>query len=256
MLDEEDIVRRTRPPYNRKNIKKKDICLDIIEDEKNNILTVKIVKINLLGYDFPASARIFLEAFNRLDIERIPLGEVGLFSEENIREPLPLPSFKFNNERQRSGIKFRLKIVDIKTGHLLGLVENLKETKYVNSLLSINTDEEINTVYVVCWEDSNNPTLSVNKDFDFEKLKNIKPIIVEAVFKEILTGLLFFECDDLEDELENHKWIQFAQKLVPKADLKDITPDEKRGWINDVIDKFSKKEKIVKKLLKFLEQDL
>ena len=228
--------------------------MDIIEDEKKNILTVNIVKMNLSSYDFPDSSQIFLEAFNRLDIERIPLGEVGSFTEENIRKPLPLPFFKSNNERQRSGIKFRLKIVDIETGHLLGLVENLKETRYANSLLSINTDETINTVYVVCWEDSNNPTLSVNKDF--EKLKDIKPIIVESIFKEILTGLLFFNFDDLDSELENHKWIQFAQEFVPKADLENLENDDKREWINNVIDKFSKKEKIVKKLLKFLEPDL
>ena len=242
-------MKRTRRPYKRTDIKKQDILLEIIEDEKKDILAVNVEIHNLSRYKFPSSAQIFLEAYNRLDIDHIPLGAVGLFSEERVEKPLP--SFK---PPQRVKINFRLKIVDMKTWHLLGLAERLKEIKYANSLLNVHTDKDINTVYTVNWDEPNHPTLSVNKDF--EKLKDIKPIIVESVFKEILIGLLFLNFYDDEDELENHKWIQFAQKLKPLPDLIKLEAEEKREWINNVIDEFSKKEKIVKKLINLLEQEL
>ena len=92
-------------------------------------------------------------------------------------------------------------------------------------------------------------TLSIFRD-------RSKPIIVESVFKEILNGLLFLDFYDDEDELENHKWIQFAQKFKPQPDLIELEAEEKREWINNVIDEFSKKEKIVKKLVNLLEQEL
>ena len=246
-------MKRTRRPYKRTDIKKQDILLEIIEDEKNDTLAVNVKIYNLSKYNFPSSAQIFLEAYNRLDIDHIPLGAVGSFSEERVEKPLP--SFK---PHQRVKINFRLKIVDMKTWHLLGLAERLKEIKYANSLLAVHTDKNINTVYTVKWDevkwDETPLILSVNKDF--EKLKDIKPIIAESVFKEILVGLLFFNFYDDADELENHKWIQFAQKFKPQPDLTELDNQEKREWINSVIDEFSKKEKIVKKLLNLLEQEL
>ena len=242
-------MKRTRRPYKRKDIKKQDILLEIIEHKEKDSLGVNIKIQNLSNYKFPNSAQIFLEAYNRLDIDHISLGAVGSFSEEKIEKPLS--SFK---PPQRVKINFRLKIVDMETWHLLGLAERLKEVKYANSLLTVHTDNNINTVYVVKWDDPSHPILSVNKDF--EKLKDIKPIIVEAVFKEILNGLLFLNLYDDTDELENHKWIQFAQKFKPQLDLMNLGKEEQIEWINGVIDEFSKKEKIVKKLTKLLEQNL
>jgi len=239
-------MKRTRKPYKRKNIKKQDIHLDIIE--KNDSLLVKIKIQNLSSYNFPGDAKIFLEAYNKLEMDSIDLGKIDDFSEKEIEKQL---SFK---KSQRVKINFRLKVVNTKTWHLLGLAEKLKEKKYANSLLTITTEEDLHSVYKFNWDNIDLPSLKVNKDF--EKLTDIKPSIVASVFKEILISLLFFGWIDDDEDFENHKWIQFAQKICHKENVSSLSVEEKREWIDDVVEEFSKEQKIMKKLIKNLSMDL
>ena len=197
---------------------------------------------NLSDYNFPDNAIIFLEAHNRQDIDHIDLGEVKLFSQEKIKKQLP--SFEVP---QRSKIKFRLKVVDTKTWHLLGLAENMRERKYANSLLDIRTDDKINTTFKVIWDTIDNPALVINQNLR-ETREDIKPFLAEAVFREILQYLVLQRTEFDEDDLEGHKWIKFAKKWKFKSDLMTLEFEEKKEWINDVIDEFAKKLKTVKKL--------
>lgn len=239
-------MRRTSRPHRRIDIKKQDVHLNILEETNTLYLSIKI---NLLDYDFPQNAKIFLEAYNRLNIDHLDLGTIGSFSEDLIKKRLP--SFKID---QRRKINFRLKIVDTTTWKLLGLVEKLKESKYADSLLQIQIDESINSIFKVDCDDIDNPILLINKKLD-KLVKDIKPIIAETALKEILFNILHQE-DNRDDSsnLENHKWIIFAQKYNPKSNLMGLSDDEKKEWINHVVDEFSKKYKIVDKLKKQLEK--
>ena len=239
-------MRRTNRPYKRKNIKKQDLFLDILEED--NSLFVKIEIYNLSDYKFPDNAKIFLEAYNKLDIDHIDLGEIKSFSQWRKKR---LPSFEVP---QRRKIQFRVKVVDTKTWHLLGLAENLKERRYADSLLSIQTDNKINTVFKVLWDDPDNPVLIINQNLR-ESLTDIKPLLAETVFREILCGLLLQKEGPDEDDLEDHKWIQFAKKYKPKIGLMELDIEEKKEWINNVVNEFSKKLKTVKKLKTKLGKD-
>ena len=144
-------------------------------------------------------------------------------------------------------------MVNKKTWHLLGLAENLKEGKYANSLLRLQTDEEINTIFKIDCDNPDNPVLLINKKLE-SSVKDIKPIIAETVLREILFNLLFIHDIDDGSELESYKWIQFAQKYSPQSNLLDIESDSKKKWIDNVVNEFSKKLKIVSKLKKQMEK--
>ena len=238
-------MKRTIKPYKRKNIKKQDIRLDILE--KNGQLFVDVKIDNLQDYDFPKKAQIFLEAYSRLDIDHIDLGTAGSFGRETKRELLP--SF---GPSQRAKIKFRLKVTDLKTYHLLGLAEKIKERKYEKSFFSI-TDSPIPSVFKIDWEDRDHPVLLVNQDLR-ECREDIKPLLAESAFREILQTLCLHE--DFIDDMEDHKWIKFAEKHKPlPRSLAAMEYDDKTEWINGAVDAFSKKRKIPEKLKKRLKKD-
>ena len=240
-------MKRTIKPHRRKNIKKQDIILDILEENQSLFVNIKIN--NLSDYSFPDKAKVYLEAWDNINIDHIDLGIIKAFF-----EPIPikkqLRSFEVS---QRSRIKFRLKITDTKDHSLLGLAERLKDRKYTESLLPIDTADNINTIFKIDWSDFDHPVLLVNHQLR-ESLQDIKPILVTAVFKEILLTLLLGKyCE--EEDLEDHKWIQFAKqyKFFPDG-LIDSKDEEKMEWIDSVMDEFSKRLQTIKKLKKKLER--
>ena len=233
-------MRKTSRPYKRKKIKKQDLIFDVLEE--NLSLFVHMEFHNLPDYNFPDTAKIFLEAHDRQDIDHIDLGEVRSFFQGKIKEKLS--SFEVP---QRSKIQFRLKVVDTQTWHLLGLAENMRERKYANSLLDIRTDDKINTAFKVIWDTIDDPALVINQDLR-EALEDIKPLLAETVFREILQCLVLQKTEIDEDDLAENKWIKFAKKYKFKADLMNLESEEKKEWISDVIDEFAKKLKTVRKL--------
>ena len=242
-------MRRTSYPYKRKNIKKQDLNIDIIEN--NNTLVVQLSLYNLQDYKFPNKAVVFLEAYNRQDIDLMRLGDIqSVVFCEKIKKKL-----NFFEPPQRSKIKFRIKVVDEKTWRLLGLAENLKEKREADSLLSIRTDSSIHTIYRVDWDDLDHPILIINQDLS-ECLSYIKPLLAEVVCREILQRLLFFQKDEFDkEEIENHKWIKFAKKYNQRSNLMELSDDDKENWISGVLGEFSKKLKVVKKLKTKLEKN-
>ena len=240
-------MKRTKPPHERKNIQKQDIQIDILE--KGDSLSVKLKISSLSKYDFPKRVNIFLEAYNKIGIDHLDFGEARDFPEEG-----QLQKLKSFAPPQRRGMKFRLKAVDMKTYRLLGFAERLKEKKHTDSLLALEKDDKINTVFKIDWEDPENPLLLVNQKLA-EILEDIKPVIAEAAFREILISLLYDESICAADELDDHKWIQFAKKYNPKGNLEDMDQEQKREWLEDAVDQFSKKNKITHKLKRKLERD-
>ena len=238
-------MRRTIRPYKRKNIQKQDIVLDILEEKGALFVNIKISYLS--DYKFPKKAQIYLEAYNALNIDEIDLGDIGSFEPRVIKRRLP--SFQ---ALQRSKIKFRLKIVDTKTWRLLGLAEKLKERKYANSLLSVDSKEDMDTIFKVDWGDTDHPVLYLNQKLR-ESLEDIKPVLVTAVFKEILLTLLLNK--ELVEDLEEHKWIRFAKKYkIPNFNWSSGEMEEKKEWVDDVLNEFSRKTQTIKNLKKRLEK--
>ena len=232
-------MKRTKHPRKRQPIRKQDIVLGIHERDGGLVVEMKLD--NLEGYKFPGDANLFLEAYNRLNIQHLELGEVKSFSgevEENLSSfEVPL----------RSKINFRLKVVDINSYDLLGLAERLKERKYTESLLPIEKSN-ISTIFSVDWENRDHPVLYVNEKLG-QNLERIKPILAEAVFREILLTLLLDDESDIDD-LEDHKWIKFAKRYNSDEIPKETEIEERKEWIEKALDGFSAKTNTVGDLVK------
>lgn len=234
-------MKRTNPPRKRERIKKQDIVLDI--HERDGGLVVEMKFDNLEDYGFPPDANIFLEAYSRLNTQHIDLGKVESFSgkvQENLSSfEVPL----------RSKINFRLKVVDMDTYDLLGLAERLKERKYAESLLPIE-ESNINTIFAVDWGNFDHPVLHVNEKLG-QSLERIKPILAEAVFREVLRTLLLGQENDVDDpEAEDHKWTKFAKRYNSDEIPKETEIEERKEWIEKALDGFSDKTNIVGDLVK------
>ncbi len=235
-------MKRTKHPRKRQPIRKQDIVLGIHERDGGLVVEMKLD--NLEGYKFPKDAKIFLEAYNRLNIQHIDLGEVESFPGE-VEEDLS--SFEVP---LRSKINFRLKVMDINSYDLLGLAERLKERKYTGSLLPIEKSN-INTIFSVDWENPDHPVLHITEKLG-QSLECIKPILAEAVFREILLTLLLDDESDIDD-LEDHKWIKFAHRYNPDEIPKETEIEKRKEWIEKALDGFSAKTNTVGNLVKQME---
>ena len=235
-------MKRTNRPRRRQRINKQDIVLDIREEDGG--LVVEMEFGNLEGYGFPPDANIFLEAYNRLNIQHIDLGKVGSFSGKAQED---LSSFEVP---LRSKINFRLKVVDMNSYALLGLAERLKERKYAESLLPFE-ERDINTIFAVDWGNLDHPVLQINEKLG-QSLERIKPIIVEAVFREILFTLLLDNESDVDDP-EDHKWTKFAKRYNSDEIPKETEIQGRKEWIEKALDGFSDKANTVGNLVKQME---
>ena len=234
-------MKKTIKPEERKRIFPKDIYLNI--KERENCLELEFKLSSLSEYGFPDKAKIILEAHNRINMQRIDLGEVGKYNEPQ-KQSKPL-DFEVPI---RAKINFRLKIIDPDSYKILGLAENLKEEKYAKSLLNLDdTDENVKNIFKIDFENEEIPILYLNPQLKpyAEKLKHV---IAEMALKEILMYYLFVS--EVE-ELEDNKWIKFASQFIPYP--REDDKDKKLAWINELLCKFSEK-KVINSIIKSFEK--
>ena len=231
-------MKRTIVPEQRKRFLQENINLNI--KEKNNALLVNVLLCNLQQENYQDNAKIILEAYNRINIERLQLGDIKNYKEEVQSHPLlfEVPI--------RAKINFRLKIIDPDSFRLLGYAENLKEEKYSKSLLDINTsDENVKNIYRIDFENPDHPVLYLNPQLA-QCANQLKPVLAEMAFKDILNYLLFHS----EEIFKEHKWFIFAEKICEydegKFEGEGSFEDKKLDWINKVLCKFSENKNLVK----------
>jgi len=225
-------------PEQRKKFLAKNIMLEI--EEGGDTLAVKVLLRDVQQQGYPDNAKIILEAYNQIDIERLQLGNVENYKEEKRSHDLPFEI------PLRSKINFRLKIIDPDSFKLLGYAENLKEEKYAKSLLDINTDDEsVKNIYKIDFENPEHPVFYLNPELKIIAEK-LKPLLAEMALKDILTYLIASG-----EELENHKWFNFANGLCP-YDQTENRNDENYGsnWINQVLCVFAEKNQLIKLLIR------
>ena len=230
-------MKRTNKPQKRQSLKKEDIDLNILE--KGEELLVEIEMAKLSEYNFPNEAKIYLEAYNRTNIQHIALGTVQSFNESGKRTE-SLHEFLLS---ERSSINFRVKIVNHETYHLLGFAERLKERKYTKSLLEI-IPKDIPHLFEIDWENKDNPIVHVSKDV-YDNLGDIKPILAEVLLREILHNVLEKDFFGSDDDRNEHKWIKMVNKTKPLGGIDFGSHDDRIRYINSVLADFSKKHKIV-----------
>jgi len=238
-------MKRTMAPEQRQRFSQKDITLKI--GEGDNGLSVKVLLCNVDRQNYPGNAKLILEAYNRANIERLQLGDVENYKEEEQSYDLPFET------PLRSKINFRLKVIDPDSFRLLGYAENLKEDKYAKSLLDINTeDESVKNIYQIDFGNPQHPVLHLNPELK-PVVDQLKPLIAEMALKDILN---FLFTEEGEEHREDHKWFKFAQGFSP-YDEADKQKDDNynSSWINRVLCAFSEKKKLIRQITKEYKTD-
>jgi len=232
-------------PEHRQRFLQENIKLNIVE--VNNCLTVKVLLRKVQQRGYPGNAKIILEAYNRVNIERLQLGNVENYKEEEGSYTLPFEI------PLRSKINFRLKIIDPDSFKLLGYAENLKEEKYARSMLDINTeDENVKNIYKIDFSNPEHPVLYLNPELKII-VEKLKPLLAEMVFKDILN---FMFTEEGEEYRKHHKWFNFANKFCPYNEAeKQDDDDYNSNWINQVLCAFAEKNRLIKSLTKEYKTD-
>ena len=238
-------MKRTMAPEQRRKFLQKNIVLNI--EEVNDQLSVKVLLHNVHQQNYPGNSNIILEAYNRVDIERLQLGNVADYQEEERSHKLPFAT------PLRSKINFRLKIIDPHSFKLLGYAENLKEEKYATSMLEIDTDNErVKNIYKIDLDNPQHPVFHLNPQLK-PVAEQLKPLLAEMALKDILTHLL---ASDEDEALEDNKWFHFANRLCPYDDTeKQHDPEYNSDWINRVLCAFAEKNKLIKTLIREYRAD-
>ena len=90
-------MKRTKKPHNRKMISKQDVSVQIIEQSKSPSLKAQVSIKSLSHYNFYKTSLVFFEAFNRVSLDRIELGNVKNFDNDQDFEQ-ELNSFKISDK--------------------------------------------------------------------------------------------------------------------------------------------------------------
>ena len=232
-------MKRTIIPEFRKSFPKENIILEIKEEEQ--ALMVGVTLINLDKQGFPEYAQIILEAYTRTNIERMPLGVIGKYNSEEHFHPLPFEA------SERAQIKFRLKIYNPENFKLLGYAEQIKEKKFTSSLLNIDTsDEDVKNIYQIKDFDSDNIVLHLNPNLG-HCLEQLKPILAEMAFKDILYNLL---AQAYPEDIYESKWFKLANGL---CEYTEDSEKDRVEWINQVLCKFAENKKLIDSITKTLQ---
>lgn len=231
-------------PKGRKKFLHENIGLNL--KVENAALVAKVLLRELQQQSYPGKAKIILEAYDRINIEILQLGEVKSYKEEEQSHKLAF------EVPLRAKINFRLKIVDPNSFKILGYAENIKEEKYVKSFLDISTDDvNVTNIFRIDFDNLDHPILFLNPNLAI-CADNLRPIIVEMALKEILNYLLFQINDD--EILTDNRWFKFANTLSPYDTDKEKDNDEYGlTWINDVLCKFSEDKQLIKSINKMFK---
>ncbi|MFM5693937.1 hypothetical protein ACET6Y_09300 [Aeromonas veronii] len=222
----------------RKRILHEDIKIRLHDDFKDR--PIVDVAISLNNYNFPQNANVFLEPQSKTRFMRINLGEVT----NNVRcNFIELTEFD-----DALDIAFRIKVVDVSKGLLLGIAENVQAYNKDNqlddnqqSLLPVSSVDL--SSYGVLWrvvQDEQKAVLEIERELGSREqvVRSItfKSLILPAAMRQILVKILSNESDwdtDLSDTDEfSTRWLLFARQIGAGLPEKGSDYDD---WVDNAV---------------------
>ena len=239
----------------RKKIYQDEVLFSLLGSEDSPSFNVEF-KFNERG--FPKESALYVEAYYKETRQRYNFGKISAIVH---------PENRSITEVDLSGLTlFRVIIVDEteSRGRLLASGERFransdnKEKKGKSSLISVVQKPMGQVPWRVDVEPENAPVLCLNKSIPnvIEKIRYdpyFKALVLPAVLREILVRFLWDEVGAENEAME--KWMEFAEKFGEKmpASSEDIGLLE--GWVDGVVDEFSKKLSLTDCLLKEMEKN-
>ncbi len=204
---------------------------------------------DLEGAGFPDGARVYLNAYHKLEFRRFDFGRV-----ENIgpREELSLKGVGFVEN-----LKFRVLVTD-KNSRIVGIAEEIKpeiKAGRVESLLPVIPDDIGKELWKIDYSGRGGmPELFINSKIDgVLEMAESDPVFrlssYPAILREILQRIVYIEDEVMNPENLSgwhKKWMDFACMIATKKPPDVLHPSENNfndneveKWINSVTEEFS-----------------
>ncbi|MBV7596737.1 hypothetical protein [Aeromonas sp. sia0103] len=222
----------------RKKILHEDINIRLHGDFSDS--PIVDVAINLSDYNFPQGASVFVEPQYKTRFMRIDLGGVA----NNVRRNF-IELTEFDDALDMS---FRIKVVDVSEGLLLGIAENVqaysKDDQLNENQQSILPVSSVDlSSYGVLWrvvQDDQKAVLEIERELGSREqvVRSLvfKAFILPAAMRQILVKILSSEDGwdtTLSDPLElSTRWLLFAQQIG--AGLPEQDTDHEQ-WIDNAV---------------------
>ncbi len=195
------------------------------------------------SYAFASDARVRLEAWRELAVQRWDLGTVGAPQQAERRlTDVPISS------------QFRLCVVADGSGKMLGMSGSIKPKLPGGSLLPLALKQLGGEVWRINFGDGDGPELVVNSEIEAisEIVRNdsqFRSLIMPQVLRSVLTQIIVVDQNTLDDD-EGEWWIgwlRLARSLattdIPslvKQEADESKRQEALDWIDQVVEAFAR----------------
>ena len=229
----------------RKRIHQRDIRLRMREAERGEA-PVFDLDLHLQGYDFPADARVRVEAWRGNASQRWDFGTVGRLA--------PPPDTGRRLTDLPAGVRFRVFVVAADgSGRLLGHAPATRPELPINSLLPLQETELGAEVWRVQFDgEDGNPVLLVNEAIPsisdaVRHDPTFRSLVMPEVFRAILTRMVLVDRPDWAD-LDGpwQDWVKTACAYLPDVDPQlsadgPLDADSACRWIDQVAGALARK---------------
>lgn len=232
----------------RKSIDMNRIEISVVELE-NEPRKAILNALNVTDMGFPGNATVFIEAYYRSSVRRAPCGTIG-----NLNLPVEMEL----NRDQFPNPRFKLKVVDMgqHLGRLLGAALFPLEHKGRSSILPVIARDLGEEVWRVEIHEDAQPELLINEDLRGFSTRlrtddRMQALVLPAAFRYVLEELWMGKRDDAFEWKKN--WMKFCTRALKVSENPGTDEEERKAWIDEAVNRFSRKHGMMKKLQKELD---
>lgn len=246
-------VKRRINSTGRKRVGHQHITVTLLPPAKDAPATAK-AELKLDGLDFPETAGLVLEAYQRSAAMRFAC---GTFAEPDVPEQLVLDDLD-----PSSPILFRLKVVDreVQAGRLLGSADRIRpdgdeSPDRRRSLFPIERKELHSEVWKVEFTDAG-PVLVLNYNIPgltarIQKDPLVNGLLLPAALRLVLDRLSHESAPDEENEVWKLQWFKFLREDLSYADEPpppSEEDEERESWVTGAVRAFCKQNRFVNRI--------
>ena len=231
----------------RKKINRQDVTITVFDN--NGILKFK-ADMNLKEYGLPAESPVYVEAYRQTSWMRFESGVVC--------EPDTPKDSKLSEFDSLEGIRFRIKVTQREGAHgkLLAMADKIHPLKPEEGdtertcILPVQS-ADMECIWKIQFDEE--PILLVSKKAGSKDMISKSPEFITLVYPAILREVLYeikTSDDDWQEEEEawQKQWIEFINLLPGVGKMPELpceNEDAYDQWVEDAVDSFSRKLKIV-----------
>lgn len=204
-------------------------------------------RIDLRVFDFPATARVVLEAQVGWTVQRFEFGTVGQFLEPSDR--------RLTEFQSQAGLHFRLKVIATgdHDGRLLGVAEGLKPSGEIEqtaqqSFVVVRPEDLGDRVWKIAFDDSQ-PLLLVNNRLhdhqDFLKRKEVASLVLPEALQRILEEAVERGADEEAGEGWHTMALRLGERLAGRLVPQSPDDEEIARWVEEAVGAFSRRHQLM-----------